>query len=520
MMAMMKRQPCAAYWMCFFCCGTTFSAQAGAADGLAAMLRLVPADGETTLVVDDLAAMETALTAWRPLLGVTGFGAESIAALRKLLPFSEWVNVSAPLAFRPPAVGTADKAVYWLHIPQFKEKIASLATASEDDGMWRATDKGGVTWYAKASGEIVILSASRIHVDAAGAPGRTLFEEYESHQEMLSARNLLLHMKSSAYATQLSAAMESLGGSLSAPAADGRTSLFSVFAAQIVRDSRALTEQTRTVGLLLHVDGEKLAASFVLSFRDGSAQEYLKSVRDGAECVRKMALTGDTVLAAGWCEPSPDNPLLGPWLNRHIDALDAPLKSTLAGLRAGAFALAPEEMFFRAVLTLFADNASAARENLAHADRSADAVRQMLNAFRGTAPDPAADPWHDAMAPLISSTALLAVSGSDKEITLKLGTQPKENAAVEDKPEEIPRLRSALGQINRDAKLIVLIDPAGCLSLMAKFGLAAAPLNHMPPGPLAGIGVNMKPAGIRIDVHIPKASLERIQEATTPSGPT
>lgn len=519
MVAVQWPVPIVCWTMCFMSIAGFFS-PAVAADDLAAMLRLVSADGETTLVVDDLAAMETELSAWRPLLGATGFGAESIAALRKLLPFSEWVNVTAPLAFRPPAVGTADKAVYWLHIPQFKEKIAALPTASEDNGMWRATDKAGVTWYAKASGEIVILSASRIHVDAAGAPGRTLFEEYESHQEMLSARNLLLHMKSSAYATQLIAAMESLAGSLSAPAADGRTSPLSSFAAQSVQDSRAIIEQTRSVGLLLHVDGERLAASFVLWFRDGPAQEYLKGVRDGAECVRKLALTGDTVFAAGWCEPSPDSPLLGPWLNRRIDALDAPLKSTLADLRAGAFALAPEEMFFRAVLTLSADNATAARQNLVSADRSADAVRQMLNAFRGTAPDPAADAWYDAIAPLFSSTAPLAVSGSDKEITLRLEAPPRENAAADAKPEEIPRLRTALGQLNRDAKLIVLVDPAGLLPVMARFGLAAAPLNQMPPGPLAGIGVNLKPAGIRIDVHIPKASLERIQEATTPSGPT
>jgi len=488
-----------------------------AADDLAAMLRVVPAEGATTLVVANISELESMLVIWRPLLADTGFGAESVTSLRRLLPFADWVNVRAPLAFRPPAAGTADKAIYWLHIPQFNEKIAALPNASEEGGQWRATDAAGVTWFAKQSNGVVIISASRINVENAGAPARTLADEYAAHQDLLSEHNLLLHMQSDAYAAQLAAALGALAEQFRVPAADDPARPLSAIAAQTLRDMRLVAEQTRTAGVLFSARPEFLSASVVFTVGAGSVRDYLNGSQRIENCARSLTSPG-LALGAAWCEPSPASPFLGPWLNRRIDALDAPLKGVLADLRAGALELTVHESNLHARVLLSGGDTKASAARVMAAAKDMDPVRQVLDAFRGPGPAGTPDPWYEAIAPLFPAEASLGVSVDDDKLDMRLGMPRGTDAAG--KPPENEFIAKSLRYLGKQSQFVLLLDPAGLLPTLAKLGLTGAPLKASLPGPLAAMGISFAPESIRIDVHLPREALERIREATTPSGPT
>ena len=490
---------------------------ARAADDLTAMLRVVPADGATTLVVANLSELESMLVMWRPLLRDTGFGAESVTALRRLLPFADWVNVRAPLAFRPPAPGTADKAIYWLHIPQFGEKIAAQPNASEDGGLWRATDAAGVTWFAKQADGVVILSASRINVENAGAPTRTLADVYAPHKELLGEHNLLLHLKSDAYAARLTAALESLAQQLRVPDANNAPRPLSAMAAETLRELRMVADQTRAAGLLFSARAEFLSASVIFTLGDGSVRDYLKGSQPGEFCARHLTAPG-LVFGAAWCEPASTSPFLGPWLNRRIGALDAPLIGVLADMRAATLELMVREQNLEARVLLSGGDMQAAADRMTASTEHMDSVRRVLNAFRGPVEAGTPDPWYDAIAPLFPGEAGLKVSLGDGTLGMRL-SKARSADAVETSPEN-PLIGKSLRYLGRQAQFIMLIDPAGLLSTLNRLGLTVAPLSTLPPGPLAGIGVSLQPESIRIDVHLPREALDRIREATTPSGPT
>lgn len=492
-----------------------------AADDLSTMLRLVPAEGETTLVIADLTGMETALAAWHPLLGGAGVGADSIAALRRLLPFGEWANLSAPLAFRPPPAGTADKAVYWLHIPQFREKIAAMPNASEEEGVWRATDVAGVTWFAKPAGEVVILSASRINVETAGAPTRTLADEYEAHKEMLATRHLLLHMKSEAYAARLGAALDAWSGRLGTPDPNAAAKPFSAPAVEAARQWRTVVDQTRTAGLLFTVNADAIDATVIFTFRGGAVQDYLKKSESRAACERPEIRVPNVTFGAAWCEPAPTAPFLGPWLNRRIDALDAPLKSVLADLRGGSLAIASHQGSVSATVTLSGGDVRGAKERLTQVDDSTDVVRRFLDAFRGTTGDASTDRRYESMVPFFPPDAVFAVREGAGTLTLQLGSPPgADPPPTPADSREDKRTREAISHLPAPAQLLLLVDPARAWPLLGKLRGEQVQPSDPPPGPLAGVGVSLHPESIRIDVHVPKESLERMREATTPSGPT
>lgn len=494
------------------------AARAGAVDDLAGMLRLIPADGETMLVMDDLAAMESALAGWGPLPGSGGFRAESVRALRQILPFAEEVNVSAPLAFRPPRPGTADKAVYWLHVPRFREKIATLPTASEEGGLWRATDRNGVTWFARPSGDVVVFSASRIHVEAAADPPRTLAEEYAPYASVLASRNLLLHLKREAFAAALGGALETWAAELAVPDARGRLNPLSVWAGALLRDARALADQVRSMGVLLNVKGEGLAVTVILTFGEGKARERLRQCK--AHDADGVPLGGSEhpLLAAAWREPFGDAAFGGPWLARRMDALDAPLNGVLESLRGGRVVVDSEQGFLRAEVKLESAVAEAARTRLKEGETD-DGVRRLLDAFRGAAIHPTADPAHEALTAHFAPEAGFSVSGSGNEIILRVGGATKGNERGSENVVDSARLRGVLGQLDPRASLTVVADVArlGAIVSGAEGGAAT---EERATVALLGASVSVTTEGIRVEVYVPRESLERWRAGDAPSGPT
>lgn len=158
------------------------------------VLRLMPADSPVSVVVVDFEKLDKTLGAVVKSIKSDAEPPEMLADLKEQLGIAEWIDFTKPVGMALPSLDSSNQSIFWVVVPNFVEKVKTVANAKEEDGVWHLTFESKSDVYALAKGGYVIASESKEGLALATKEGKTLAEELKTRMDLLTNRDALIHL--------------------------------------------------------------------------------------------------------------------------------------------------------------------------------------------------------------------------------------------------------------------------------------------------------------------------------------
>jgi len=535
----------------------------------AAILKLVPADVAVALVATNLQQTDKALAAMVKGIDPEAKDVNLLAGIKSELEIGDWVDFSKPFAMIQPDANSGDAGLFFAYVPDFDTKIKSLEGAAEKDGVWEITKKGAAGEPAKPSffllhkGKVVAGASVRRFLDLVGK-GPDLGSALSRQPKDIAGRDFLVHINMSPLRDKVVGAISMYGPMMAmmagAQTGGGDAAALTSMMNAMVEGVLGFVKQLATLDVAVDFSVDGVGVTVASRFTDGAIKTYLAKQKPASLPLLATVPDQPYTMAFGYHMPGEDSGLMVYVLEKMLAAL--PKKPAAeGGAEAGADdandkTLNSIKAFygklegFNAVVHV-SDSGLSEVGDLTGSDvqdlleRGKDLLEhssELMAAFGmgasgytslgkkqfGTTQ---ADTYRFEIDPNNPAAAqATAMMGKDTQFALGIdsgrlrfgfGSEADLKRAfspVSGKPLAASKYaKAAMGALPKHSNLVVLIDPAGILSMVATF--APMPVASIPPCEPFAFSVSLAGEPARLDVHVPARSIRELMKAFEPDEP-
>jgi len=532
-----------------------------AGEDLLTLLRTMPADFPMAIVVPDFEKTDKVVTALQNRLKPDSTDPGMLADLKSELKFGEWIDFSKPVGMAKPNVGGDEWMVIWARIPDFADKVKTVANAQEKEGVWELPFEEGHSFFASVRGEYVVASDSSEFLATATKPGRSLADELKSRMDLLEKRDVLVHISMEplretvlggvAQFAQMAPMMAMMAGQQSGDPAT-MTALFGAISDAAER----LVEQLAALDLAIGVADEAIDVTVATTYTDGAIKSYLAKQKPAGVPLLADIEEQPYVAAMGYHVPGETAPFFdylidsmksamkkaqpeagaAPASEGQTDDLDNAMRVARDFYRAYegmnmVVALSPGNMRMsgdyvtrdpKTLIELLKKsllssnplmqqfNSGATYEALGTENIGDVPVEQFALKFDTTNPSGA------TAAQLYGESARFGAGVVRDRVRFCMGAQEQMQRVFSGKVEKPfasgRYVQEALAVLPAKRNMIGLVDLAGLLPMVGPM-MGMPQTGPIPPGPPAAIAVSFAGEPARLDIHVPVRAIERIIQA-------
>lgn len=531
------------------------------------LLAVMPGDAPLAMVITDFEKFDKSINNVVKMIQPDAPPPNILADMKEQLPIAKWIDFSKPLGmFQANLIGGGEPVLYAV-VPDFAEKVKTVADAKEENGIWTIPIEGENV-YAKVKGAYVLASPNPDSITAGTKEGKSLAEELKDRGDLLKNRDLFLHvsiepvrpmalmgvMQLTQFAPMLAAQAGAAGG-------DAQSMTAGINGA--VDGVKTFVDQVNFIEISAGLSDNDANITIAAGFKDGSIHDYLTKQKPAATpfltevedqpylaamgChvpgtespffdffFDKMsaALTAAPAVAAeAGGAPAPDTTKtdaakaalqLSKDLYRKVEGWNSVVAFTPAGMRVSGDYLGADAP---AIAELTKKNLAAANpmmkgmsgganyESLGKSKLGDAEVEQFAVKLDTTTPAGA------QAAMMLGQNSRFAVGIAGGKVRYFMGAEgdaAKAFAAKTEKPLASNKaVADVIAALPAKKNALILIDPAGILPLLGPM-MGMPKTEPLPPGAPVGISVTISGEPARFDLHVPFKTITRMLEALKP----
>ncbi len=549
--------------------GTAQVSMAAGNPDRAAILKLVPADVAVALVATNLEKTDKSLAAMVKGIDPDAEAVNLLAGIKSELEIGDWVDFSKPFAMIQPDANSGDAGLFFAYVSDFDVKIKKLNGAVEKEGVWEITKGGAAGEAVKPSlflmrkGAVVAGSSVRKFLDLVGK-GPDLGGVLSAQPRDIAGRDFLIHVNMSPLREKVVGAISMYGPMMAmmAGAQGGGDPVATTAVINAVVDGvLGFAKQLATLDLAADFSADGVGVTLATRFTDGAIKQYLGKQKPAELPLLTTVAEQPYTMAFGYHMPGEGSAFISYLLDKTIAAMPkkpAAGDDAQQGADDGAKDKALESVKdfyakiegFNAVIQ-FSDKGlyeagdvvgADAQELLKLSKVSLERAGDLMSSFGmgmsgykslGTKPlgKTQADVYQLEIDPN-NPTASQATAMMGKDMRLALGVDADRLRFGFGKEADLQRAfapvggksmaaskyaKAALGALPKRRNLVVLIDPAGILSMIA--AVAPMPVASIGPNEPFAISVSLAGEPARVDIHVPARSIRAIVKAFEPEEP-
>ena len=543
-----------------------------------AVMRLMPADSPVSIVVFDFEKFDKTLGAVVKSIQSDAEPPEVLADLKEQLGIAEWIDFSKPVGMAQPSLNSGNQSILWAVVPGFADKVKTVANAKEEDGVWHLTFENKSDMYAKAKGGYVIASESKAGITLATAEGKTLADELKTRMDLLTNRDLLMHLNfdpirpmalgALAQGAQMAPMLAMMAGQQAGGDPMAMTALFTGLFDGVKQFVEQVAYLDITVGLTETAGNLTLATGY----KDGAIKGYLAKQKPASVTPMTDIEDQPYFLAGGYHFPGGESPFIdyifekmtamatsAPGtgaatgvpptgsegntgakataeafqetiqisrdLYRKIEGSNSVMAFTPAGMKMsgdyiggdtqGIYDLSKKTMTKVNPLTKNF-NGGATYESLGPKKIADATVEQFAVKFDTTNPAAA------QAAQMMGEGTRFSVGIVGSRVRFCMGSDQDAERVFSGKVEKSLAankvVAEAMASLPAKRNAVMLIDPAGILPMIAPM-IGMPKMEPLPPGPPVAISVSLSGEPARVDINVPYKTIERMVRTLTPQQP-
>lgn len=555
------------------------AALAGAAD-VEAVLRLMPADADAAIVVVDFEKLDKTLGAVVKGIKPDAPAPTILADLKRELGIADWIDFTKPVGMAQPTMGSGNQSTLWVVVPDFAEKVKTLATAKEEDGVWHITFEGKSDVHAKARGSYVIASESKEGLAFATKESKSLADEFKTRMELFANRDVFIHLNFDGLRTMAlgsiaqGAQMAPMLGMVLGQQGGGDPMAMTALLTGVFDGAKSFVEQLAYLDIAVGLTETAGNVTLFTGYKDGAIKSYLAKQKPASVALMADIEDQPYFLAMGCHFPGGESPFLDYFFEKMTTASAPPPGAAppgaTGGLPAGAsdpatatghsddakeavritrdlyrkvegwntvVAMTPSGM--RVVGDYIGDDAKGI---LDLAKKSMTKTNSLTKMFSGGATyevlearkigDASVDQFaikFDTTNPAAAQTAQMMGENARYSVGIVGGrvcycTGADQDAQrvfagkVEKSLAANKVVADAMAALPAKRNSVLLIDPVGILPMIGPM-LGMPKVEPMPPGPPVAISVSLSGEPARVDINVPFKAIERMVRALSPQEP-
>lgn len=548
------------------------SVRAGGSD-VEAVLRLMPADSTISIVVVDFEKLDKTLGAVVKSIKPDAPAPTILADLKKELGLAAWIDFTKPVGMTQPTLEGGENSTLWVAVPGFAEKVKTIATAKEEDGVWYLTFEGKSDVYAKAKGGYVIASKSKEGLAIATKEGKTLADEFKTRMDLLTNRDALIHLNFDpmrptvlggiAQGAQMAPMIAMMAGQQGGGDPMAMTGLFT----GLFDGAKQFVEQVTYLDIAVGLTEAAGNLTLATGYKDGAIKSYLAKQKPasvapmteiedqpyfvamgfhfpGGESTfldyvfeKMMAVTqspapGATppggappAAPAGLHDDAKEAIQLSRDLYRKIEGWNSVVAMTPSGMKVagdyigsdtpGILDLSKKTMTKVNSLTK-SFSGGASYESLGAKKIGDASVDQYAVKFDTTNPSAA------QVAQMMGENARFSVGIAGGRVRYCMGSDQDAQRVFSGKVEKSLAankvVADAIATLPAKRNAVMLIDPVGILPMIGPM-MGMPKVEPMPPGPPVAVSVSLSGEPARVDINVPFKAIERIVRTFSPKEP-
>lgn len=535
------------------------------------LLAIMPGDGPLMVVVADFEKFDKSITTLVKTISPDGESPGVLDSMKRDLPIAKWIDFSKPIGMVQSNVLGPGEPVLYAMVPDFAEKIKTVAEAKEENGVWKIPFDGEDV-YAKAKGSYVLASPNGDALaNALKEGGKPLAEELKGRADLLKGRDVFVHINFDPVrpmaamglmqATQFAPMLAMQAG---ASGADPAATTAAVNGG--IEGIKSFVDQVSYLEITAGLSDNDGNITIAAGFKDGDIRSYLTKQKPAAAAFLTEIEEQPYLAAMGCHVPGTESPFFDFFFDKISTALTAaPAAAVAAGgtppadtskADAAKAAIQVTRDLYRKVegwnaVVAFSPTGMKVTGDYLGADaagitelakKSISAANPMMKGIDGGASyeslgkskigDAEVEQFAlklDTSSPAGAQAAMilgqnpryaLGVAGGKARYCMggEADTAKAFSAKTEKPLASSKVVADAVAALPAKKNALLLIDPAGILPLIGPM-MGAPKTDPLPPGPPVAISVTISGEPARFDLHVPYKAITRIVQAFKPAGP-
>ncbi len=532
-----------------------------------ALLRVMPSDVPVSAVIVNLEKFDKSLVAAVKSIDAASTYNGMLADIKDDLAIAKWVDFTKPVGMTQASAMGGGEPVLWASVADFNEKVKTVATAKEENGVWHLPFEGDKTVYAKVKGSHVAAATDAGALAAALKEGKSLAEELKVQMDLFKDRDALIHVNFEPIRPmvtmglmQASQMAPMLG--MMAAAQGGDAAAMTAAIGAVIDGVKKFVEQVAFLDIALGVGESTGLVTLAAGFKDGDIKNYL--VRQKPAAVPLLTDVGEQpyLFALGCHVPGTESPFFDYVHDKLSAALTAPgapgaAPPDPAAAQAAKDAIGVSRDLYRkvegwnAVVAFTPGGMRMAGDYIGQdapgildlTKKSITAANPLSKSFSGGASYVAlpstkigdanveqfaikfdtTNPTAAQAAQMMGENTRLFLGIVGGRVRYSMGT-PEDAQRVFTTKVEKPlasnkQVADAIAALPAKRNVVMLVDPSGILPLVGPM-MGLPKTEPLPPGPPVSISVSISAEPARVDVQIPFKAIARIVQALKPQQPT
>jgi hypothetical protein len=553
-------------------CGTLAgSGRASAAPAeVEALLRAMPGDVPLAGVILNLEKLDKSIGNAVKTIDPSAKYGGMLADIQNDLPIAKWIDFAKPVGMVQANMMGGGEPVLWATVPDFTNKIKTVAAAREENGVWHVPFEGSKTVYAKVKGAHIAAATDLDVLNAATKEGKTLADELKAQADLLKDRDALIHLnfdpirpmalmgltQASQFAPMLAMGAAAQGGD---PAG-----LIAVIGT-LVEALKKFVEQTAYLDIAVAAGESTGMLTLAAGFKDGEIKNYLAKQKPASVPLLADMPEQPYLFAMGCHVPGSESPFFDYFFDKFLAALTGPpapgamptTPPSPEGVQAAKDAMQISRDLYRKVegwntVMSFTPNGMRVSGDYIAADAQPilDLTKKnittsnplMKNFSGGASHEPlgttkigdatveqyaikfdTTNPAAAHAAQMMGANSRFYLGIAAGRVRYAMGTEEDARRVFTGKVEKplasTKPVADAIAALPPKRNALVLIDPSGILPLLGPM-MGMPKTEPLPPGPPLAVSVSISAEPARVDVHVPYEAIARMVKALKPTPPT
>ncbi len=546
----------------------------GGSEDTLKVLRMIPADVSVAAVVADFEKVDRWVNSFAKRVDPGGRSPGILDDIKGAFGNHEWMDFSSPVGLVLGESSDSSPSIL-VRAPEFAEKIQTVPGATQEAGVWHVVVDPTMNsvMYAKQRGDYVALAPTKTGLERITKEGKSLADRMQSRTKLLRGRDALIHVNMDqlrdaalsgiAQMSQMAPMIAMMAG---AQMPGGDPMVLSRVISGSLEGVEKFVEQLDYVDILISLEPEAGGITILSGYKDGPIKSYLAKQKPASVALLSGIQAQPYVLAAAYHMPGKVSAFYDYIFEKMLGALRTPpaTGTSPTGEQPGpskdnvaieeAMRLA-RELYgkisgMEVVMAMSADGITAAGGYSGHdAGELLDLTKQymtkvnpLMSRFGGGMSYESlgarkigstevhefaltfdkSNPAGAALEGVYGRALRYAFGITDGRLRFSMGddkAMARVFGARVSKPFADGRyVKEALAKLPQRRNAVVLFDPAGFAMMASGLAAGGAPAS-IPPGPPIAVSVSLSGEPVRVDIHVPMRSIERMMQAAAPNEP-
>ena len=541
-----------------------FGAAVFGAPDVEGVLKQMPADMPLGAVIVDFEKFDKNVIAYAKAINPKSEFEGILADIKKDMGIAPWIDFTKPVGMAQPSFQGGDP-ILWATVPNFKEKIKTVAGAKEEEGgIWFLPFEEKEDLYVAVKADLVVAARDKSALESAlKKEGRTLADDLRPRMDLLTGRDIYVHLNFDPIRPMALAGiaqgsqMAPMMAMMAAQQGGGDPASMTAVFGGLLDAVKNFAEQASFVDIAFGISPTAATATIATGFKDGPIKDYLAKNKPASAPLLANLEEQPFTMAAAWHIPGEDSPFMNyifdkmgsaPGggaapaaggeksagaegaeiardLYRKVEGMNMVMHMTKDGMTsagdylgkdvAGIQDLAKKSMIKESPLAAMMSSGISyeASESKKLGDKTVDVFAVKI--------DPA-NPSAEQAKKMMGPNTTVYMGPMDGRVGYFLGPEAEAQKYFTGKVAKPlasgALVAEALKNLPAKRNLVVLIDPAGVLPAFGPLMGMDVPQN-IQPGPPVAMSTTLSGDYARTDIHVPARAIGRVVEAVTPAAP-